>query len=84
MTLPFPSCISYSLFFILFFNIRVAVGVVQPRIRLWSRDDAGDVRIDIRVARRSFVAALLRLFAAHGFRLLLLRSRPFALAFTSS
>jgi hypothetical protein len=87
VTLPLSNVlILYSLFFI-FFPVavgRVVFQILQPRIGLWPRHDACDVRIDVGVAGRSLVAALLRFFPAHRLRLLLLRPRPLALAFSSS
>ena len=86
MTLPRSYFLySSSLFFVFFrISVRIVREVVQPRIGLWPGDDARDVGIDVRVARRSLVATLLRFLAAHNLRLLLLSSRPFAFALSSS
>ena len=88
MRLPFSLCVirsRYFLFVFVFVRVRrLVIEIVEPRIGLWSWDDAGNVRIDVGVARTSFVAALLGFLAPHDLGLLLFRACPLALAFAST
>jgi hypothetical protein len=57
---------------------------VAPRIPLWPRHDAGDIRIESRLVGRVFGAPLLRFLAPGSFLLLFFRSRALALALPPS
>src|SRR5688572_950461 len=63
---------------------RLGLEIIEPRVRLGSGDDAGNVRILARLTRSGFVTPLLGFLAAHRFLLLLFSARPLAFAFASS
>jgi hypothetical protein len=73
-----------SLFFFFVGAFGLVLEIIEPRIGLRPRDDAGDVRIFAGRSRPSLVAALFRFLAPDGLGFLLFSARPFAFAFASS